>query len=185
MSIDDRLRSGLSRNGAAIQVAVEPELAVVTRRDHVIGRRRVAGVLIAATAVVALAPWALGEAERTPVPVAPGASDLVGTYVVDVPDGTAGGAAGRWEVTLEEGGALEVQPPSGYDDQMADRLTYAVEDGVIETNVFLDAPGCQLPGALVGEYTWERSGTTVRFVRVRDECMPRRALFDAVWKRQP
>jgi len=182
MSIDDRLRSGLSRNGAAIQVAVEPDLAGVLRRHHVVVRRRVAGALIAATVVVALTPWALGGVERTPAPVTSGAADLVGTYDVDVPDGTRGGVAGRWQVTLEAGGALEVQPPPGYDDQMADRLTYAVEGGVFKSNVFLEAPGCQLPGALVGEYTWERSGSTVRFVRVRDACAPRRALFDALWE---
>lgn len=185
MSIDDRLRSGLSRNGAAIPVVVEPDLAGVVRRHHVVLRRRIAGALFAATGVVALASWALVGTDRTPTPVTSEAADLVATYDVDVPAGTKGGVAGRWQVTLEASGALEVQPPPGYADQLGDRLTYAVEGGVFESNIFLDAPGCQLPGALVGEYTWERSGSTVRFVRVRDSCAPRRALFDAPWEEQP
>jgi hypothetical protein len=56
---------------------------------------------------------------------------------------------------------------------------------VFESNVFIDAPGCQLPGALVGEYSWKRSDSTVHFVRIRDDCAPRRALFDVPWEMRP
>ena len=143
--------------------------------------------LVAASAV-AVAPLAYSSLSEDGLrPSAQGAEDLIGTYIVEVPRATGEAMAGRWRVTLAEGGVVAITPPAGYDEPFTTRQSYEVESGELETNLFLDAPGCQrrMPDAYVGRYTWQRSGSIVEFDRVADSCAPRRVLFDAPWQDLP
>jgi hypothetical protein len=188
VSIDERLRQGLVRNGEAVQVGVEANLDEVFRRRRKVLRAQVAGTIAAVVCMAGLAPWALDEVRaRAGAPATEPDSSradpgLVGTYVVEA---TVSGETGRWQVVVGADGVLEFRPPASYEGPDPSGSTYTVRGAVLETNAFVDFPGCQLPGAFVGRYRWERSGSAATFTRVDDSCAPRRALFEAPWEVQP
>jgi hypothetical protein len=182
MSIDDRLREGLRLNGGLISEHTESALVIVERRRRRWLEVRAIVVAAALVAVVLIAvPLAIGRFRGTPAePVSRLASGLVGTWSVDVP-ATAGDVTGRWLIRVSDGGAVELVPPASLRRELTSGSSITVSADTLETNVFLGYPGCQLPGAVVGQYRWVRSGATVAFTVISDGCRPRRALFSVPW----
>jgi hypothetical protein len=182
MSIDDRLREGLRLNGGLISEHTEPALVIVERRRRrwLQVRAMTAAAALIATVLVAV-PFAIGQFRGTPAePVSRSAGSLVGTWSVDVPS-TGGDVAGRWLVRVGDGGAIELVPPASLRDELTSGSSITVSADTLETNMLLGFPGCQLPGAVVGQYRWVRSGATVTFTVISDGCRPRQALFSVPW----
>jgi hypothetical protein len=182
MSIDERLRDGLGRNGAAIPDDTESALDTVWRRRRRALRLRGVAACVAVVGVAAMAPWAVGEfRDQGQVVATPNSSQLVGTWAVDVPTGSSD-LSGRWIVKVRPDGALDLDPPAGFREQLTPGSTLEVTGSSLRTNALIDYPGCQLPGAAIGQYSWERSGSTVVFRVVSDGCEARQRLFAAPWE---
>ena len=183
MSIDDRLREGLARNGYADAVPTEPALDRVLRLRRR-GRVRRATVLVAAVAAVAaMVPWATSLWPSDPRTAQPTTNELVGTYRVDVPATAGARLAGRWLLTLAADGRLVVDSPP----QLPERAdaTYGLNGGVLVTDLLADID-CRLPGTTeVGRYRVEQRGSTLSFTIVSDGCLLRQDLFAVTWKRVP
>jgi hypothetical protein len=182
MSIDERLRDGLRLNGAAIPDDTESALDTIWRRRRRRLRLRGAAASVAVVGAAAVAPWAVGEfRDQGPTIATSSSSQLVGTWAVEVPAGS-GEISGRWIVKVRPDGALDLDPPAGFREQLTPGSTLQVTGSSLRTNALIDYPGCQLPGAAIGRYSWERSGSTVMFRVVSDECGARQRLFAAPWE---
>jgi hypothetical protein len=184
MSIDERLRAGAA--GEASGAGLERALDQVWQRRRASTRRRVVGTVMAgaaaAVAVLVAGPYAVEQlSDREPL--GPPSGDLVGTYRVQISQAEDADLAGTWRITLDTAGALTAQPPSSFDSGPLNPGGYETVDGVVETNLFVHLPGCQVPGALVGRYRWSTHDETVTFSRLDDACEPRRVLFSAPWEK--
>jgi hypothetical protein len=184
VSIESRLRQGLDANAEAVPVDAETSLNALSRRTTAQRRRRVVVLAAAAAAgVTVLVPTAAQWFADEPAPASPAGRDLVGTYLVEV-SAPSSQLTGRWTVTIAADGRMVLDPPPGLDDR-ADTVSYAVANGVLETNALLS--DCQGFGSsVVGRYTWVQRTDLVLFTLVEDPCSARRALFDSEWmKVQP
>jgi hypothetical protein len=182
MSIDERLRDGLRLNGAAIPDDTESALDTIWRRRRRRLRLRVVAASVAVVGAAAIAPWAVDEfRDQSPVIATSSSSQLVGTWAVDVPAGS-GEISGRWIVRVRPNGGLVLDPPAGFREQLTPGSTLQVTGSSLRTNALVDYPGCQLPGAAIGRYSWERTGSTVVFRVVSDGCEARQRLFAAPWE---
>jgi hypothetical protein len=183
MPINERLRAG---GGEASGAGLERALDLVWQRRRASIRRRIAVTVLAGAAaaatVVVTAPFAIEQlSEREPF--APAGGDLIGTYRVQVGASDDADLAGTWRITLGTGGVVTAQPPESFAAETLNPGSYTTIDGVVETNLFVHLPGCQIPGALVGRYQWSTYDDVVRFRPVDDACEPRRVLFSAPWER--
>ena len=193
MSIDQRLRNGLhpadpdrGLDTAAALRRVEQRAARQTRTARV-----VVGALVAAALVAVIGVGTALQQGRpdTPDVVATQTSEqaLIGTYLVDVPDSPAAsreGLVGRWVISLEAGGALELRPPKSYTGATTG-AAWRVEDELLRTDALVE-PSCQADNGYVGTYRWSLTDDLLAFTVVEDACTVRRALFTGSdWERVP
>ncbi len=187
MSIDQRLRNGLHPVGS------DPgpdTLAALRRVEQRAGRQartaRVAtGALIAAVILLVIGVGVglqrQGSSDTdTLVATAPAEQRLIGTYVVDVGDSRVGreeGLVGRWIVSLEVDGVLELRPPPGYNGATTG-AAYRVQGDQLRTDALFE-PGCQATNGYVGTYTWVLAEDVLTFTVADDDCAARRILFTA------
>lgn len=187
MSVEERLRTALSRDAAG--TATEPEIALrAVLRRH--GRRRaarsaVAGLASAAAvlAVVLGVPW---WDDRAVAPAEPGQPGIVGEYVVDVAPGprVSRDLAGRWTVVVDPDGRLHIVAPAGYAGVVSGSA-YRLKDDLVHTDALVSAAGCQNQ-LQPGTYRWSDSGGQLTFAVVDDHCPARRTLFAGQpWQRVP
>jgi hypothetical protein len=187
MSIDDRLRAGLTANADATSVAVERNLDTVWHRQRRRARLRAAAA-VAAVAVLGAVPWAVVSSldGRGSGPATPEAPEVVGSYRVAVQaQGETRSMTGTWTVTLDEDGGVTLDAPDSFEGAVGVGEGYAVDGGRLTTNVFLGWPGCQRTTPAVGTYRVEAEATGIRFGLVSDRCAPRIELFGSRWKRLP
>ncbi|PKH37625.1 hypothetical protein SAMN05192575_101635 [Nocardioides alpinus] len=193
MSIDQRLRNGLHPSGSepgpdtmAALWRVEQRAARQTR-----AKRVGVGALLAAVLVVVIGAGATLQHQRTDrvdvVVVQPPEQQLVGSYVVDVPASPTArrkGMVGRWVVSLEADGALEMRPPPTYAGATTG-AAWRLQDDQLRTDALVE-PGCQADSGYVGTYTWSLTDDELTFTLVEDDCGARRILFTAGgWARVP
>jgi hypothetical protein len=192
MSVEDRLRVGLSGEAEAVTPEVEWQLERVMGRGLRRTRMRRAGYGIAVAAASAAAVVLAFNAgvfdpsvnEHVPGPVNQ-PEQIQGEYVVEISQATDRQAdmVGRWRVELADGGVLRLVPPRGYAGTTSGS-SYRVAGDVILTNAFVDRPGCQTVER--GSYRWKRTGSTLRFAVVDDSCADRELLFaDQTWEALP
>lgn len=194
MSIDQRLRNGLHPSGSD----PGPDTLAALRRVEQRAERRArtarltTGALVAAVLLLVVGFGVTlqreGRSDRDPVvATVPVEQRLLGTYVVDVGDSRVGrqeGITGRWIVTFEEGGSLELRPPEGYSGATTG-VAYRLQGDQLRTDALVE-PGCQADGGYVGTYTWALTGDALTFTLVEDTCTARRILFTAqAWDRVP
>ena len=192
MSIDQRLRNGLHPadpdHGLDTMAALRRVEQRATRRART--TRVALGALVAATLVAVIGVGAaLQGRPDSPDVVAtqPSEQALIGTYVVDVPDSPAArseGLVGRWVISLEADGALELRPPPSYTGATTG-AAWRVQDERLRTDALVE-PACQADNGYVGTYRWLLDDALLVFTVVDDACDVRRALFtDGVWERVP
>ncbi|MDP9185113.1 MAG: hypothetical protein M3O29_05545 [Actinomycetota bacterium] len=184
MSVDGRLRNGLSRDASAVNVDVDNFLDDVVRRGRRQRRvRRIGAVAITLAMIVAMvvvAPTvrdAIRDHTKQPaVPQPPGA--IEGTYAVRIVSRDTSGPAtsdlaGLWQFTLRGDGLLTAQgPPAASVSTSSTR--YHVAGDQIFTTAFQSGT-C----SGVGVYRWSREGSTLVFTLVSDTCAVRVTLFTA------
>jgi hypothetical protein len=191
MSLDQRLRNGMHSSASAIS----PDYPTALRRVRGKARRRsrlaVAGRLVAVAAaivVIGIGGVVVQRLDLADDGVGPATEPVVtGTYVVDVPDSAEAREAnlvGRWEVTLRADGTVRLTPPSTAFEEARDGL-YRVDGDLLNSNLFLDVPGCQVSETQVGIYRWTRIRDELTFTEVDDGCAARRELFSHPWKETP
>ena len=151
MSIDQRLRNGLHPadpdHGLDTLAALRAVEQRATRRART--ARVAVGALVAAALVAVVGVGAALQQGRPDSPdvvaIQPSAQDLIGTYVVDVPDSPAR-AARAWPAggssRSRPSGALELRPPPTYTGATTG-AAWRVEDELLRTDV---AGRAQLPG---------------------------------------
>lgn len=196
MSIDQRLRRGLRPAATDPGPDTMAALDRVEQRAGRLARRTKVGVgaLLAAAVVLTIGGTVAVQRDDRPDTdqlAVDGTSTtdqrLEGTYVVDVADSPASlqeGMAGRWVVSLEPNGVLEVRPPPDYSGATLG-IAYRVEGDQLRTDALVE-PGCQADSSFVGTYDWALTGDTLSFTVVEDECAARRILFTGqVWERAP
>jgi hypothetical protein len=193
MSIDQRLRNGLRPADPDGQLDTLGALRRVEQRASRRARttRVAAGALVAATlaAVVGVgAALQQGWPDRADVVATrPDEQAIVGTYVVDVPDSPAArgeGLVGRWVISFEADGALELRPPPSYTGATTG-AAWRVEAELLRTDALVE-PGCQADNGYVGTYRWSLTDDLLTFGLVEDACDVRRALFTGpAWERVP
>jgi len=189
MSVDGRLRNGLSREAAGVDIDVDRSLEdVLTRGKRRQLVRRVGGLTIVAALIAigaAVSPTVLDvirhQRDQTAVPGPPGAGAIEGTYVVRIQradEADLQGAQGLWQFTLRGDGLLNViGPPNA--GVSAPSSQYQVEGDRILTTAFA-SDRC----SGVGIYRWRREGSILTFVTVSDACALRVVLFTShPWER--
>ena len=198
MSVDQRLRAGLHAEAAALPPAtVERDLALVNARVGLRRRRRWAsGIAIAALG--AAASVAVGaklvtivDDVRDPDAASPAArmpTELIGDYVVDIPDTTEANRLqvnGRWVVRIAADGTLDLTAPQDGADGAADASIRLERDHRVVTNALHSVPGCQAEPA-VGTYEYTLGRDDLTFEVVGADCLGRILLFtSAPWQELP
>ena len=174
MSIDQRLRNGLHPadpdHGLDTLAALRRVEQRATRRTRT--TRVAVGALVAATLVAVIGVGAAlqqGRPDRADVVATqPSEQLLIGTYVVDVPDSSVArrdGLVGRWVISLEADGALELRPPTSYTGATTG-AAWRVEDELLRTDALVE-PGCQADSGYVGTYRWSLTDDLLAFSRRR------------------
>jgi hypothetical protein len=184
MSVDGRLRNGLSHDASGVDVDVEGFLGDVVSRGRRQRRLRRIGAIAATTAmiigIVVVAPTIRNAIrDQMTQPVAPAPPEAIqGTYAVrivsaDTTGLDARGLDGLWQFTLRGDGLLTAQgppatqlstPPTQYHVDGDQLLTTAFESGTCSG---------------VGVYRWSRQGSALVLTLVSDACAVRVALFTA------
>lgn len=185
MSIEDRLRSGLTANADPTPPPVEAHLVAVNRRY----RRRLAVRAVTATAAVvvlaAVGWWAVAQLLGGGH-LEPAEQTVPGTYRVAVQDSdVTGDLAGTWLVTLGSDGSITYTTPLASGLVAGVGESYVLEGDQLRTNALIGFPGCQRTNPATGTYTVTADRDGVTFRVVSDGCAARRALFGSPWERQP
>ena len=193
MSIDQRLRNGLHPSdpdhGLDTMTALRRVEQRATQRTRT---ARVAVAALVAAALVAVIGIGVALEQGRPsspdvVATQPSERALLGTYVVDVPESPAArreGLVGRWVISLEDDGALELRPPPTYTGATTG-AAWRVEDELLRTDALVE-PGCQADNGYVGTYRWSLTDDLLVFSLVDDACDVRRTLFTGSdWERVP
>jgi len=184
MSVDGRLRNGLSHDASGLDVDVEGFLGDVRR----LGRRRrqihrIGAVAITTAIIIGIvvaAPMLRNAIrDRTTQPAASLPPEAIqGTYAVRIaPADTTGldirSLDGQWQFTLRGDGLLSVQSPPA--TQLSTPSTqYHVDGDQLLTTAF-ESRTC----SGVGVYRWSRQGSALILTLVSDACPLRVALFTA------
>jgi hypothetical protein len=184
MSIENRLRTGLSSNASTIAPETERRLEAVQRRHRKWTTLRwsaaSAGLLAAAMAVI-LGIGASPLRERMPSVASPAATSavpsqaiLTGEYAAVLPAGDR--FSGRWVLRFKPDGTgtVGVTPPPQYRRVVSGVLYTSA--GVVRTNLF-EQDTCA--GRGLGRYAWNRAGPTLTFDVVDDTCTDRVELLTA------
>jgi len=180
MSIDSRLRDGLQRSMSKIDTDAELPLADARRR----GRRRLlvrrAGNVFAVDATIAIlvvaGPAILGALHgRGPEPAtSPTALPIAGTYTTSISIGDAAGtpvAKGKWLLTLGGDGSIDLASLTNGNFSVSGTQYQATTSEFLTT--VLDGSRC----SGLGQYTWTRKGSVLRFAVVSDPCALREAIL--------
>lgn len=192
MPVDDRLRTGLARNAAHHEPAVETHLNVVLGRAR--RRARMQRVLVATAAVCALGlAAALGQGLARPgqdnrlVPAADlPVPTLTGVFATDLPDDlvSSGGQplGGRWTLGLQADGTMTVTAPPSYRGVVSGAL-FKATPGALRTSIF-EQDLCS--GESIGAYSWARSAGQL-VLEVRDDTCAGRVLVltSQPWQARP
>jgi len=184
MPIDARLREGLQRSMATIDIDAERLLSDARRRGHrrLMVRRAVAVIAVAAAiAIVAIAGPGLrdllrnrGRQPAAPPPLV----QISGTYTTtittnDLAGGSETGAVGSWLLTLDRNGSLDLASLTNGNVGRAVSQYQATQDTFLTTGLV----GNKCSG--LGTYTWSRSGSVLTFSVVSDPCPLRVAIFSS------
>jgi hypothetical protein len=179
MSVDSRLRRGLSANAAALR---EPDVELILGKALDAHRRRralrwvgVTGLAAAACAVLLLpAVWHTNTTHRPPVGRTP--TTLLGGYAGLV--GTLPGApqaSGRWALELDADGRVVATAPNRYGKGVPQ--TIGMLDGrILRTDLF-EKDLCQGRGP--GRYAPSRRADQLVLGVLSDTCAPRVSFFTA------
>jgi hypothetical protein len=177
MSVDDRLRTGLTANAMTFQPAVESNLDAVRARGH---RRRATRVALAAALVAAASATALvlalpHESDRLP-PATPDTTsspttELFGRYEADVT--RPGRLTGHWVLEFVGNGTVLVTPPDGYAGVVSGTL-FTADGTTLRINLFEQDVCTGLPN---GELSWSREGVRLVLKEGQDLCAARRLFF--------
>ena len=190
MSVDERLRIGLSRNALGFDPDVETLLESTLARRR--GRRvrwagAAVGVLAAACAATALvvSVWWPGDRSLPNVPAEGTTSSvtLEGRFAGEVAAlPAAPSVAGRWVLEFKPQGVLAVSAPPAYPGVVSGVL-YAVERGELRTDLF-SQDLCS--GKPLGRYTVTGTVTELTLTTVDDSCPQRVAvLAGTTWTAAP
>jgi hypothetical protein len=187
MSLDKRVRDALERTSLSVDPDVPRDLSSVRRKTRrAVIRQRITVTLVAAALVVGavfFGPRVLDvirsqrHVPATPPSVAAGL--LPGSYRVDL-TGVGGSIAasrvdGAWSMTFSGDGSIVWNPPPGSGlIESLPRDTYQVSGTTLSTNLFARSL-CQ--GSGIGTYGWVRSGGTLTFLTMSDDCALRRAIL--------
>lgn len=183
MSVDERLRKGLTQNAHSLDPQVELSLDAAWSRHRRARRGRWAaaasGVLAAACAVLVAVTggwWVPGPGSAvTPATTPAEMVDLRGRYsgeVAMLP--SAPGAEGQWVLDFRSAGVLEVTPPSTYSGVVSGVL-YALDQDTLRTDLF----GQDLcSGQPLGAYTVSQSADRLVLTARDDPCSWRVSILE-------
>jgi hypothetical protein len=200
MPLDERMRETLHRVGASIEPDIERALRRTTER---FGGRGVAPSLawVAAAGAVVLVvaiivrgslgtDLGVGSSPDTgsPTPSAssrPSYGSIAGTYRVDLEPGDPSvlelGLAGRWTMTLQATGAIDLGPPASFAGSRAEGHTFALGGDSLRTDLYYN-DYCDS----VGTYRWARAGEELVLTPIDDGCDIRVALLSThPWSAAP
>lgn len=183
MSVDDRLRQGLSANAVTFEPGVETSLDAVRRRGRRASRARMvrAGGLAAAAAAFLVAivvrPGVLEDRSPAPsVPVPSSTADLFNRYEAEVTRPRS--LAGRWAVELSGNGSAIVTPPDGYAGVVSGTI-FTADRARLRINLFAQDVCADLGN---GEYVWSRDNDRLVLALSNDLCEARTRFFsDNEW----
>lgn len=190
MSVDDRLRIGLSRNACSLDPDVELLLVsarAMHRRSRWLRRGAAAAGLVAAACAAGAVVWSGWAGDHQP-PVVPATSTspsivLHGRYagqVAALP--SAPTIAGRWMLDFGSAGMLGVTAPATYPGVVSGSL-FAVRGRELRTDLF-SQDACS--GQPVGQYSVSRTGPRLTLVVVDDPCSARvGVLATTTWTSSP
>jgi hypothetical protein len=190
MSVDERLRIGLSRNALSVTPDVDWLLeSALARRRRAIRARwagATAGIAAAACALaVVVLPGGIGRDRGAPtVPADATASvDVRGRYAGQVAAlQTAPSVEGRWVLEFRDAGVLVVTAPPAYPGVVSGVL-YAVEGDELRTDLFSQD---RCSGLALGRYAVARTAAGLALTEVDDPCGPRVAvLARTTWAAAP
>jgi len=189
MSVDDRLRQGLSANATTFEPAVETSLDAVRRRGRRAGRARMAraGGLVAATTAAAflvavvVRPGVVEDRSPAPSMAEPSpTADLFSRYEADVTRPRR--LAGRWAIELSGNGSAIVTPPDGYAGVVSGTI-FTADRARLRINLFAQDVCADLGN---GEYDWSREGDRLVLAVSNDSCEARARFFsDNEWVEVP
>jgi hypothetical protein len=177
MSVDDRVRMGLTANAAQLRDPdIEARLEMTLRRH----RRREVGrwaavVAVAAALCAAVALTQLRDPEPPPVPAdTTRTQPLLGRYAgLVAPLPGPPNVSGRWVLSFGETGQLTVTAPPRYTgDTLGSQGK--VEDHRIETTLFTKD---LCPGQPAGSYTVQPRGDNVTIAVLDDPCTARTTIL--------
>lgn len=190
MSVDERLRIGLSRNALSLEPDVDAFLATALARRRRSRRIRwagaTAGLVAAACAVTVLvlsAGWGDRGASVVPADGSTSSVAVQGRYAGEVAAfAAAPSVAGRWVLEFREKGVLAVTAPPAYPGVVSGVL-YAVQGAELRTDLF-SQDLCS--GQPLGRYAVTITTGGVGFAVVDDPCAQRVAvLAPTTWKTAP
>lgn len=183
MSIDDRLRGGMTANATAHQPTVESSLEQVRGRGRRSHSRRLliaAGSVAAVSATVLVVAWPHATDRSGPIAPAPSpkvlptaspTSALFDRYESDV--SSPAQLAGHWVLELDGNGTVTVIPPNHYAGVVSGTLLSA-DDTILRTNLFAQDVCADLGN---GEFQWTREGARLALRESDDPCALRRTFF--------
>jgi hypothetical protein len=172
MSVDDRLRAGLSANASAFQPAVESGLDEVRGRGRRGRAARVAGAagLVAAAAAVGVLVVTWSDSSDRPPPATPPTSPtaaLFGRYESDVTRPAR--LSGHWVLEFAGNGTVRVIPPDGYSGVVSGTL-FTADAARLRTNLFFQDVCADLGN---GEFSWARPGARLVLADSNEPCAER------------
>jgi hypothetical protein len=181
MSVDERLRIGLSRNAESldpdVELCLETALARRRRSSQFRWAGAAAGLVAAACAIGVLgSPGGWGSWGRPLVPGqhAPSSVALQGRYAGEAASITgAPSVEGRWVLEFKAQGVLTVTAPPAYPGVVSGVL-YALDGDELRTDLF-SQDLCS--GQPLGQYTVTRVGAELTLSVVDDTCPQRVAVL--------
>lgn len=175
MSVDDRIRAGLSANAAAFQPVVESSLDAVRGRGRRGRGARVTvatGLVAAASAAVLVLAWPDASEQPSPVsPVPSPTSELFGRYESEVTQ--PGRLAGHWVLEFDGNGTLLVTPPDRYTGVVSGTL-FTADGTTLRTNLFAQDVCADLGN---GDFSWTREGLRLALAENDEPCAARGQFF--------
>jgi hypothetical protein len=190
MSLDRRLRDGLSMLAAQVEPDVDRHLHLARRKARrAVVRWRAGAALalagaLAASIIVAdsLSGWRgrslppAGQPATTPSSTTENTA-IAGTYTRAVPAGGADVAthqlAGRWTLALRSDGSATVTAPAAFTGVLSGVL-FNAQGNTFRTNLFVQDVCSNLPMAT---YRWIRMGNRLALTPVDDQCAGRVAVL--------
>lgn len=190
MSVDERLRIGMSRNAQSLTPDVEAMLSSTLtrhRRTRQVRWAGAAGLVAAACALLALVlpdGWGPGR-QGSPVPADRGSASVApaGRYTGEVGSlASAPSVAGTWTLDFRPQGVLAVSAPPAYPGVVSGVL-YAVQSDELRTDLF-SQDLCS--GQALGRYAVTETGARLVLMAVEDPCTVRVSVLTTTrWEAAP